>query len=47
LKTGGEFRIVKVFYDPVAVERRLTDLGWRVSVRTTEHFLYGFGGLRA
>ena len=47
LDDGREFRIVKVFYDPVAVERRLTGLGWRVSVRTTEHFLYGFGGLRA
>ncbi len=44
VEDGREFRIVKVFYDPAALERRLTDLGWRFSVRTTEHLLYGFGG---
>lgn len=43
VEDGREFRIVKVFYDPAALERRLTDLGWRLSVRTTEHLLYGFG----
>ena len=41
LDDGQEFRIVKVFYDPAALERRLADLGWRISVRTTEHLLYG------
>jgi ubiquinone/menaquinone biosynthesis C-methylase UbiE len=43
VEDGREFRIVKVFYNPAALERRLTDLGWRLSVRTTEHLLYGFG----
>ena len=43
LNDGREFRIVKVFYDPAALEERLADLGWRFSVRTTEHLLYGFG----
>ena len=43
LDDGREFRIVKVFYDPAALEARLADLGWNVSVHTTEHLLYGFG----
>jgi ubiquinone/menaquinone biosynthesis C-methylase UbiE len=43
LEDGREFRIVKVFYDPATLERRLADLGWNVSVHTTEHLLYGFG----
>ena len=47
VEDGREFRIVKVFYDPAALERRLTNLGWRLSVRTTEHLLYGFGELLA
>jgi len=47
VEDGREFRIVKVFYDPAALERRLADLGWRFSARTTEHLLYGVGELRA
>ena len=43
LDDGREFRIVKVFYDPAALEARLADLGWNVSVHTTEHLLYGYG----
>ena len=44
LNDGREFRIVKVFYDPVELEARLAGMGWRISVRTTEkHLLYGFG----
>jgi len=43
LDDGREFRIVKVFYDPATLERRLAQLGWRLSVRATEHLLYGFG----
>jgi ubiquinone/menaquinone biosynthesis C-methylase UbiE len=46
INDGREFRIVKVFYEPAALERRLADLGWRFSVRTTGHILYGFGGPR-
>jgi demethylmenaquinone methyltransferase/2-methoxy-6-polyprenyl-1,4-benzoquinol methylase len=45
LNDGREFRIVKVFYDPVELEACLAGMGWRISVRTTEkHLLYGFGG---
>ena len=48
LNDGREFKIVKIFHDPTTLERRLADLGWRFSVRTTEnHLLYGFGGRRA
>jgi SAM-dependent methyltransferase len=44
LNDGREFRIVKIFYDPVALEARLAGMGWRFSVRTTDqHLLYGFG----
>jgi SAM-dependent methyltransferase len=42
LADGREFRIVKRFYEPRALERRLAELGWRAEVRTTEEFfLYG------
>jgi len=47
INDGREFRIVKVFYEPADLERRLAGLGWKASVRTTEHLLYGHGGLRA
>lgn len=48
LNDGREFRIVKIFYDPADLEARLSDMGWRFSVRTTEnHLLYGFGEPRA
>ncbi len=44
LNDGREFRIVKIFYDPVELEARLVSMGWRFSVRTTNnHLLYGFG----
>ena len=45
LNDGREFRIVKIFYDPATLERRLADLGWRLSVMRTKerHLLYGFG----
>jgi SAM-dependent methyltransferase len=42
LNDGREFDIVKVFYEPAALERRLIDRGWSGSVRTTGgFFLYG------
>ena len=48
LNNGREFRIVKIFHDPVALEGRLAGLGWRFSARTTQnHLLYGFGEPRA
>jgi len=42
LNDGRSFEIYKVFYDPVALESQLCDLGWDASVATTPtYFLYG------
>jgi hypothetical protein len=42
LNDGREFDIVKVYYEPAALERRLQALGWRGRVRVSgKHFLYG------
>ena len=42
LNDGREFDIVKVYYQPAALERRLLALGWRGRVRASgRHFLYG------
>ncbi|MFH1681581.1 MAG: class I SAM-dependent methyltransferase [Candidatus Eisenbacteria bacterium] len=42
LNDGRTYRIVKVFHEPDALERRLQALGWRGYVRRTEKFfLYG------
>jgi SAM-dependent methyltransferase len=42
LNDGREFRIVKMFYEPPDLERRLSELGWRGWVRSTgRFFLYG------
>jgi len=42
LNDGREFEIVKVYYDPPKLEKRLADLGWDGYVRTTgQFFLYG------
>jgi len=42
LNDGREFKIVKVFYQPSVLERRLGDLGWSGWVRSTDKFfLYG------
>ncbi len=42
LNDGREFEIVKVFYDPMELQQRLTQQGWHGSVRSTEtFFLYG------
>lgn len=44
LDDGREFQIIKIFYDPGELTARLNELGWRVSVKSTEtHFLYGSG----
>ena len=46
LNDGREFRIVKLYYDPADLERRLADLGWCVTAReTANHFLYGWGAI--
>lgn len=42
LNDGRRFRVVKIFYDPAELERRLGALGWDGSVRTSgEYFVYG------
>jgi hypothetical protein len=42
LNDGRKFRVVKVFYEPEDLERRLAALGWAGSVRGTgEYFVYG------
>jgi SAM-dependent methyltransferase len=42
LNDGREFDVVKIFYEPAELERRLADLGWRGWVRSTgRFFLYG------
>jgi demethylmenaquinone methyltransferase/2-methoxy-6-polyprenyl-1,4-benzoquinol methylase len=42
LNDGREFRIVKIFYDPVQLEGTLQRLGWNGWVRTTgKFFLFG------
>ena len=44
LDDGREFQIIKIFYDPEKLTARLNELGWGVSVKSTEtHFLYGSG----
>jgi len=42
LNDGREFDVVKVFYEPAELERRLVDGGWKGWVRSTgRFFLYG------
>ena len=42
LNDGREFSVVKIFYEPSDLERRLHDLGWHGQVRSSgRFFLYG------
>lgn len=44
LNDGQAYRIVKVFYEPAELERRLATLGWEATVSDTPHyFIYGNG----
>ncbi len=44
LNDGREFRIVKVFYPPEELARKLAGLGWEFNVQSTpNYFLYGSG----
>lgn len=44
LSDGREFRIVKVFYQPEELARKLAGLGWEFDVQSTpNYFLYGSG----
>jgi demethylmenaquinone methyltransferase/2-methoxy-6-polyprenyl-1,4-benzoquinol methylase len=45
LNDGREFTIVKRFYEPADLERRLRRLGWSIEVRATPtYFLWAAGG---
>ena len=42
LNDGREFRVVKIFYEPAALEARLRGLGWDAEVRATaNYFVWG------
>ncbi len=42
LNDGRRFQIIKIFYEPQALHRRLTTQGWHGYVRSTERFfIYG------
>lgn len=44
LNDGREFRVVKVFHEPAALEARLRELDWSAEVRgTASHFVFGSG----
>ena len=44
LNDGRAFNIYKLFYDPPALESRLADIGWSVTVeQTSQFFIYGYG----
>ncbi|HLJ80493.1 MAG TPA: class I SAM-dependent methyltransferase [Ktedonobacterales bacterium] len=44
LNDGREYRIVKVFHEPYDLQRRLSALGWDMTVTPTErYFYYGVG----
>jgi SAM-dependent methyltransferase len=46
LEDGREYQIVKRFYEPEALQRRLAELGWAMQVESTpEYFIYGQGRL--
>jgi len=41
LNDGREFRVVKIFYDPPALQARLNALGLAAEIRSTGYFLVG------
>jgi demethylmenaquinone methyltransferase/2-methoxy-6-polyprenyl-1,4-benzoquinol methylase len=44
LRDGRQFRAIKVYWSPDALEARLSELGWSTSVRATEWaFIHGSG----
>jgi SAM-dependent methyltransferase len=44
LEDGQSFRMVKVYYEPAALESRLHSLGWSIEVRpVSTRFFYGLG----
>lgn len=47
LDDGSEFRIVKRFYEPRSLERRLAELGWQLEAHGTGEFFIHAAGRRA
>lgn len=43
LLDGRTFNVVKVFWDPGELERRLTDLGWSIKVHPIGPFYWAEG----
>jgi hypothetical protein len=44
LRSGARFRTVKVFYRPDELTRRLTALGWKITIRAVSwRFFYAAG----
>ena len=47
LEDGREFNVIKIFYNPKALERKMSKLGWEISVATTSnYFFYGCGKMK-
>ena len=46
LNDGQEFTIVKVFYEPDALTRKLSEHGFRAPVHTTGHYFWWASGVR-
>lgn len=44
LNDGQEFNVIKIFYQPDALQKKLTEVGFRAEVRETEnYFIYASG----
>jgi demethylmenaquinone methyltransferase/2-methoxy-6-polyprenyl-1,4-benzoquinol methylase len=44
LNDGREYQVVKIFYERVPLEKRLSQLGWSFSIQETQkYFLFGHG----
>lgn len=40
LNDGREYRIIKVFHDPAALQRQLASLGWNATITSTGSYFY-------
>jgi hypothetical protein len=47
LSDGSAYRLVKVPHEPIELQRRLADLGWRITVTQTSGPFYWGAGTRA
>ena len=46
LNDGQEFKIVKIFYQPDVLQKKLTEFGFRTEVRVTENYFIYANGIR-